>query len=730
MSLPGLEPATTSGPRRPRRRLRVGPEHAALAAILVLSALLELVKLSQNGWANTFYSAAVKSMLRSWHNFFFVSSDPNGFITVDKPPLALWLQGLSAKVFGFTPLSLLVPEAICGVAAVALLYWIVAPRFGRAAGLLAAFALAVFPSFVAVSRDNGVDPLLILLMLAACGAGLAAIDSGRLRTLIASAVLVGLAFNTKSLAALLCVPGIGLGYLVCAPGSLRRRIAQLAAAGVVLVAVSISWSLAVDLTPAAQRPYVGGSVDNSEFQLEFGYNGFGRVGGQQGGPGTSTTVRFTKPELYPLMRPGVNMPASAAERSYFAAQRGKPAAPKPAAPTPAAPKPTGRQRPTDAIAFGGARSPWRIFGTGLGDQAGWIVPLALIGMLGLLLAVRRRWRDDRRTAGLFVLGGWFLVELAVLDFSAGIVHPYYASALGPGLAAMVGAGAVAIACFVRSDDHRRAMTGFVLAVVAVVSTVAIQLVLIHREDDPLWWRIPLVALCLLALVAIPLLRRRAPWALGVAVVALLVAPMAYSFSVWLAPVDGTFPTAGPYNHAGAGGLDIAHTSAEAFRGLVAYVGTHGASTPYQLFTQSSDQAAPAILLGLRASAEGGYSASDPALSAGGLADLVVAGKARYVLIDGPYSDRGANGAVDAARLVCPELPQYLWAPGLPALDDGSFLVDCAGRAYELRHAAATARAFCTPAAAAERRVRASACALASTDPAFGPRPPGVPPPPR
>ena len=188
-----------------------------LLAILVLSGLLEFVKLSQNGFANVYYSAAVKSMLRSWHNFFFISADPNGLITVDKPPLGLWLQGLSAKLFGFAPLSLIVPEGICAVLAVWLMYWIVAPRFGRVAGLVAAFVLAVFPSFVAVSRDNGVDPLLILLMLAACGVGLAAIDSGRLRTLVWCGVLVGLAFNTKSLAALLIVPGIAFGYLVCAP---------------------------------------------------------------------------------------------------------------------------------------------------------------------------------------------------------------------------------------------------------------------------------------------------------------------------------------------------------------------------------------------------------------------------------------------------------------------------------------------------------------------------------
>src|SRR5579862_8818195 len=178
------------------RTRSLGFEHAGLAGVLVLSGLLEFVRLGQNGFANTYYSAAVKSMLRSWHNFFFVAADPSGLITVDKPPLGLWLQAVSAKLFGFSPLSLLIPEGICAVLAVALLYRIVTPRLGTLAGLASALALAVFPSFVAVSRDNGVDPLLILIMLAACGAAVAAIESGRTRTLLGCALLVGLAFNT------------------------------------------------------------------------------------------------------------------------------------------------------------------------------------------------------------------------------------------------------------------------------------------------------------------------------------------------------------------------------------------------------------------------------------------------------------------------------------------------------------------------------------------------------
>jgi 4-amino-4-deoxy-L-arabinose transferase-like glycosyltransferase len=672
-------------PRRepsPSRRLR--PEHAALGGILTLSGLLQFVKLSQNGYANVFYSAAVKSMLRSWHLFFFASSDPNGVITVDKPPLGLWLETLSAKIFGFAPLSLLIPEGLCVMLSVLLLYRIVAPRFGATAALAAAFTLAVFPSFVAVGRNTGIDPLLIALMLGACGAALAAIDSGRLRWLMASAVLVGLAFNTKSLAAMLCVPGIAVGYLVCAPGSTRRRLAQLVAAGVVLAVVSGAWIAAVDLTPASQRPFVGSSTNNTEVQLLLDYNGFGRVGGQQGGPGSTIDV-LNGNQIPPLWRPGYNAPPSALERTL---KKPKPVHVPAAKPTP------GRQRDALPIPFGGARSPLRIFGTGLGGQAGWDVPLALIGLIALALVVRMR--RDRRMGALIVLGGWMLVELATLDFSAGIVHPYYVSALGPGVAAMLGAGGVTLATLLRSSSPNRALLGYVLMVMAVVATIAVQLVLIRREGDPLWWRIPLVLLSVAALAAIPLARGRAGIPLWVLVALALVAPMIYSFSVWQAPVEGTFPAAGPYSYAGPGGFGVGKVTEHAYGGLIAFLAAHGATQRYPLLTESSDQAGPLILMGLRASAVGGYGASDPAMSAAELASLVASGQARYLLVGGPYAGRGGNGATIAARIICREIPQVYWGAGTDqgtTPGTGSYLVDCRGLARRLRHPYRSARAF-------------------------------------
>ena len=206
----------------------VRPHRLTLGVVLAFSGLMECYRLDQNGWANQYYSAAVRSMLGSLHNFFFVSSDPGGLITVDKPPLGLWLQTVSAAVFGFHPLSLLLPEALCAVLTVAVMYFIVAPRFGAWAGVGAAAALAVFPSFVASARDNNLDALLILLMTLACLTGLRAIETGSFGWLAATAVAVGLAFNTKTLAAYLVLPGLGAGWLVCAPGSLRRRLGMLA----------------------------------------------------------------------------------------------------------------------------------------------------------------------------------------------------------------------------------------------------------------------------------------------------------------------------------------------------------------------------------------------------------------------------------------------------------------------------------------------------------------------
>lgn len=218
----------------------------------------------------------------NWHNFFFASYDPGGFVTIDKPPVGFWLQVGSAKLFGFSPFSVLLPQAIAGVLSVFLLYHLIQRRFGVTAGLLAALALALSPISIVTNRNVTIDSTLALTLLVGAWAVLRAAETGRLRWLLLAAILVGIGFNIKMLEAYLVVPAFGLLYLLAAPKSIWKRIGHLALAGILLVVVSFSWIVAVDLTPASQRPYVDSTQDNSELTLALGYNGIERLLGRFG----------------------------------------------------------------------------------------------------------------------------------------------------------------------------------------------------------------------------------------------------------------------------------------------------------------------------------------------------------------------------------------------------------------------------------------------------------------
>ena len=665
---------------------------AGLAVSVAAASVLDTVRLAQNGYGNIFYSAGVRSMLRSWHNFFFVASDPAGLVTIDKPPLGLWIQAASAKIFGFAPLSVLLPEALMGIAVVAVLFVAVAKRFGTLAALAAGLSCAVFPSFVAVSRTNNVDAALILLMLLACVTAIRACESGRWRTLLLSAALIGLAFNVKTLAAYLAVPGIALAYLVCAPTSIRLRIMQLLAAGVLAGAVSFAWIAAVEATPASKRPYIGSSTDNTELGLTFSYNGFGRVEGQAGGPGSTHG------------KPGARVPLSTLRR--VDAQRAREHTPPPAPHQPAAgPSPNAGRYPLP-IPFGGPQGPLRLFGVGLGDQAGWLLPFAFFGALAALalLWLERRagagagagaavepadplpragWRRDPRLASVIVLGGWFAVEAAVLSLSKGIVHPYYVSALAPGCGAMVGAGLYALLALLRGRGLGRSV-GLALAAATVLGTLAAELVLMHRYGY-LRWLMPLLAiaavLCLAGALGAALLGRRGAataGSLAAALAALLVVPAGYASTTWLAPVQATFPAAGPKQYAGWGHVGLNPRGTAVDRALLAYVRSHGATKRFELLTVSAPTAAPFVLLGANVSGMAGYSGVDPALDGPGLATFVRRGEARWVVLGGEYSTRGGNGATRAVLRACHELAPFEWRSPVP-YPDGLVLFDCAGR---------------------------------------------------
>jgi 4-amino-4-deoxy-L-arabinose transferase-like glycosyltransferase len=615
--------------------------------------------LGQNGYANVYYSAGVKSMLRSWHNFFFLAADPGGLISIDKPPLGLWLQAASAELFGFSPLSLLLPEALAGVLAVAAVYVIVRKRYGTLAASASALTLAVFPAFVAVSRDNNLDALLILLMTLACGTALRAIETGRLRTLLLTAVLVALAFNTKALAACLVIPGIAAGYLCCAPGPPRRRLGHLLLAGALCGVLSLAWMVAVDLTPAAQRPFVGSSIDNSELGLTFGYNGFGRVGGQKGGPGALANREVL---------PQVPAPASTATGQAGGAAVRLPTPSPDSAPKVAA---TITRSP---VAFGTAPGPLRLFRQGFGDQDSWMLAFALVGLVAI--ALTRPPRRDPRLAGLIVFGGFLLCEAVFLSVSKGIVHPYYVSALAPGTAVMAGVGLDAIA---------RRSSQWLLAV-AVVASVVVQILLLHHAHYLRAWQLALAPAAAVALIAAVALRRArfSPASLLALLAVLLVAPTAYSATTWKQPVEGTFPAAGPRVVGGNGGAELSRLQLATADSLMRYLLAHGgANGRFQLLTEASLPAEGPILLGLRASALGGYGGVDPALDGPGLARLVASEQARYLLLGGSYAYLGGNAAIRAAANVCPQVPLAAWGGQLAHETEGVYLLDCAGRARAL-----------------------------------------------
>ncbi|MGH2865010.1 MAG: ArnT family glycosyltransferase [Solirubrobacteraceae bacterium] len=674
-------PETRRALRSPARRAR--PRHVLLGAIVALSAVLNTNRLAQNEYGNTFYSAAVRSMLHSLHNLLFVSFDPGGLVTIDKPPLAVWVQVASAKLFGFSPLSLLLPGAILSTIGVAVLYRVIAPRLGAAAALWSALALAVFPSFVAVSRDNGVDPLLILLMIVSCGAALSAIETGRWRSLLICAVSVGLAFNTKTLAAYLVLPGIALGYLICAPGPLAQRLTRLLAAGVVMLAVSFAWIAFVELTPTSQRPYVGSSTNNTELGLTFSYNGFGRVEGEVGGPGQVPVAEGAGLRALPHPAPARRVRSLTSVSSKRVARALDPPAGASARSTPKL-LPIKPARKAKYLPDGRLASPLyfarppgllRLFRSALNDQSAWLLPFALLGLvaLGIMALAGERARRNRRLATLIVFGGWMLVEAVVLSFSKGIVHPYYVSALGPGAGVMVGGGALAFAWLIR-QRHR----AWFLLPCAVLTTVAVQIVIL-AEQHYMGWFVPLLIVGALAGMCMTARRGLVGAGIALTLAVLLVTPTVYAYTTWLGPVEGTFPAAGPREATAKGALGVSHEELGVDRALMRYVDSHRPARRWAVLTDAAPTAAPLILMGMRAGALGGYSGTDPVLDGPQLAGLIKNGDARYVVLGGAYASRGGNLATKAVLRACGLVPYPAWHGPRPATVFTFALFDCAGR---------------------------------------------------
>ncbi|MFF7456742.1 glycosyltransferase family 39 protein [Kitasatospora sp. NPDC008115] len=488
-------PAGPKGPASWAERLRTLPGRTwrgraddprwvrpALLALLAATAVLYLWGLSASGWANSFYSAAAQAGSQSWKAFFYGSSDAGNFITVDKPPLALWPMALAARVFGLSSWSVLAPQALMAVATVAVLYATVRRRFTPLAGLLAGAAFALTPVAALMFRFNNPDALLVLLLTLAAYGLLRAIEAAGTRWLVFTGVMFGLAFLTKTLQAFLVLPAFALVYLVAAPTGLWRRVRQLLAGGLAAVVAGGWWVAVVELVPASARPYVGGSQDNSFLSLTFGYNGLGRLNGNETGSVGGGRIR---------------MPAAGVEAALGGAPAGADGA---AGAVGAAGAAGAAGAPPGGMRGGGG---WgetgitRLFDGDIGGQIAWLLPAALILLLFGLWATRRHARTDTARAAFLVWGGWLLCTALTFSFMSGIFHQYYTVALAPAVAALVGMGADGL----WRARHRLPYAAVLAGTLAVTAVWAY--VLLGRSADFLPWLRPAVpAGGLLAAVAL------------------------------------------------------------------------------------------------------------------------------------------------------------------------------------------------------------------------------------
>jgi 4-amino-4-deoxy-L-arabinose transferase-like glycosyltransferase len=545
-------------------------------------------------------------MSESWHDFLFGSFDPAGTVTVDKLPGALWPQALALRIFGFHPWAVVLPQIVAGLLTVLVLYRAVRRLAGPTAGIVAAVALAASPVTVAMNRGNVADSLLILLTVLAADATSAALVSGRRRQLLLAGVWVGLAFQAKMLQAWLILPALALAYMVAAPGRARVRTTQLALAGVVTVAVSLSWMIVVSFVPAGERPYVDGTRNNSLFSQVFSYNGLARLGLG-------------------------NVLGSPPQREAYVVQL----------------RQAGERTSNPAATV--APSWHRLLSGLLGRDDGWLLPAALIGAIGALIERRGRPRGDPLRACVLLWGTWLLVLFAF--FSGGdYVNSYYVAALSPAIGALCGVG---VAVFLRHRRDGRARAALAAAVLACAGYGAY---LLSGGSEVPGWLLP-VTLCigvagaLGALLARPLRTERRSAYLVAGLILACALPAAAVTSA-LVVTRNVGPFTAPYQ-AGSTAVTSGFSVHRQLSGAVADVehfsSTYG--TPIPFAVGSSLLAGPYIFAtGSEILPIGGYWGGAPVPSLGQLQHYIAANQVRAVLV--PIQPASSDPRVRWVRAHC------------------------------------------------------------------------------
>lgn len=643
-------------------KFKKNPHILVLGLIAALSFTLNFYAISNNGTGNEYYAACVKSMTLSFKNFFFVSFDPAGMVSVDKPPLGLWMQAISVLIFGYHGWAMLLPQALAGAASTVMIYILTAKPFGRSAGLISSLIFAVTPVVVAVSRNNTIDMQLIFVLLTAAWFLFRSIDSGKWRYLFWAAVFVGLGFNIKMLQAYMILPAMALTYLLFAKEKLGRRfLAGILSMGVVL-GISFAWVLVVELYSAESRPYVDSTGNNSMLELIVGHNGTERLFGQSmGGIGGGTARSFNRDAssgTAPQMNDGGGgTPPDGNPRGYRqgildgnADGYGQ-----------TAPGTDGRgNRQDDGRSMGmngggggseiGSASPLRLWTSNLYGQGSWFLFFAICSML--LCVKKWNFRNKNVRQGAFAFWSFWLITMTVFFSFAGFYHRYYLCMMAPAIAVLSGIGITAIySGFKNKKEKKIEYLRPVLLLAAFLGNLTVQAVCVLRYSQLKTWLFPVMlgaaGAGILLLVVYFIKRKRIILAVSTAALVLsaLVAPFYWALTPVMSVPNATMPYAGPelVESGGQGnraGMPWGGSGSQTST-LEAYLVKNYKQGSFLVTSQRSSSVAQLIIdTGLPCYAYGGFLGSDNSLTVDKLKTLVAQGKITYFLL----SENGRSGS--------------------------------------------------------------------------------------
>ncbi|WP_434297264.1 glycosyltransferase family 39 protein [Clostridium sporogenes] len=692
------------------KKIKFTKENITLSLILILSLILNLANLNIEGYANQYYAAGVKSMTSSLKNFFFVSFDPASFVSIDKPPLGFWIQAIFAKIFGFSGWSIILPQAIAGVVSVGLIYVIVKRSYGIVAGLISAICLAVTPVFVAVSRNNTCDNLLVLTLLLACLVISKAAEKGKLKYLLISLAIVGIGFNIKMLQAYMIIPAIYIAYLLSNAVSFKKRIVHLMAGTIILILVSLSWAFIVDLIPEGNRPYVGSSTNNSVMELIIGHNGLERLGigskltqgggapggmdgkNQQKTDGTSSATKNKNSEQTskdngqaegeppsidndqmqgqpPSMNDG-QLQSTQPNTQQEGKGNANPTNGDGKGPGGMPPGGNGMQKPNGGGmggTFGGQEvaSVARLFSNNsLSDQIIWLFPLALFGFIAATIKEKlNKSFDNKRKLSLVLWSMWLLPEFIYFSFTKGLFHPYYLTMLAPPIAALAGIGIVSIWELYNEEGWK----SWILPMALIADGLTQILILSYYYNISNTAKIltTIVAvLCIISSIILAMMNltknkknilkfkniKFKKSLVTIALMGVLITPLVCSATTIFYPMSGTFPSAGLslMTNKQKDGFNMDNSNSGNTK-LIEFLKSHETNEKYLFVTSSTNGYASDIIIntGESVMALGGFFGTDKVITLDEFKKLVNNGEVRYVMVGG----MGGNSSSDIMNWV-------------------------------------------------------------------------------